>query len=335
MGWGPTTPIIDGKNFIKTDDLDRSYIDALKAGNDTRYLSLTKYTVQKYLEACLRSDGQFRPFFDKFAVFTGGFVVNENFNGLNDNQRHLQIARYMSQIKSMPPQIFIQDEGYTHTSSGLGGLSAGWNERTPDGAQIVRVTGIAEIPLAITYSVVQDETAVDDMIGFFEAAFGDYQKFLCGWVLRPASPIDGAYWEVRIPLSGWSVGAKSNSPVIGSSGEDVIWSVTVSITFDFENSSYITYRAAPIADLYNAEFTVAVPSSIPINSVIPIEMGHMPYPVDVYSSDIRVALIDQEGSKYFIRPKRPGVFNLIISKRGGTDRTKQVYTEKEIRVTLR
>lgn len=334
MGWGPKTPIIDGKSFIKTEELDQSYIDALKAGNDTRYLNLTKFTVQKYLEACLRPDGQFRKFFDKFAVFTGGFVVNENFNGKNDDRRHLQIARYMSQTKAMPPQIFIQDEGYNHTPSGLGGFSAGWNERTPDGAQIVRVTGIAEIPLVITFSAVKDETAVDDMIGFFEAAFGDYQKFLCGWVLRPASPIDGAYWEVRIPLT-WNIGTKTSSPILGSAGEDVVWSVTAPITFDFENSSYITYQAAPIADLRNTDFTVEVPTSIPLNSVIPINIGHMPYPIEIYSSDYRIALIRQEGSSYFIHPKRAGVFKLVIAKKGGDDQTKQMYEEKEIRVTLR
>lgn len=332
MGWGPRTPLIDGKTFIKIDELDQSYIDALKAGNDTRYLSLTKYTLQKYLEACLDKGGQFRPFFEKFAIFAGEFVVNQNLSEDN-TERNLQIARYYSQLKARPPQIFIQDGGYNYTPASLGGLTAGWNERTDEGDQIVRVMDVVPIPIEITFSAVNDEEFIDSMAGFFSAAFGQYQRFLCGYVLSPATSIDGAYWEVRIPLDH-SVGTKSNTGLHGDPS-DVIWSITCSMTVDFENSSYITYRSAPIGDLAHVDFVVEVPDTVPMGTVIPINLSHMPYPVEIYSSDFRVAIVQLQESSYFIHTKRPGLFKLMITKQAATDETRPTFIEKEIRVTLR
>ncbi len=330
---GERASLLQRKSFLNVDDLSKSELDGLYKANPTKYVSITKWTIQKYLEACLREDGQFRPFFDKFAPFTGGFVVNENYEG-DPHKRHIQIARYYSQARAMPPQIFIQDTGYNYVPASLGGLTAGWNERDKQGNQIVRVMDVIPVPLEITISGL-DEEFVDSMEGFFSAAFGQYQKFLCGWVLKPAKSQhnSGAYWEVRIPQTH-TVGPKTSQGIRGDP-ENQVWSVTATVEFEFENSTYITYRAKPEGDFRPPEFEVFVPSRITTHDVVPINFLDMPYPFRIYSSDLRVALIEQRQTSYFIRPKRVGTFTLIVAKPGSTEGEMTTVAEKEITIVPR
>lgn len=323
--------LIARKSFITPDDLARSDIDALYVGDATRYTNVAKLTLQKFFEACLRPDGQFRTFFNRFASYTCNYVVNENFDK-NEKRKLIQIARFFEDLSEFPPQIFIQDRGYTYTQASLGGLTAGWNDRTRSGAQIVRVMDSIDLPLEVTCATLS-ETAADDLQGFLNLALGNQQKFLCGWVLKPSARIEGAYWELILPLT-YEMGAK-NRTGFHNDPKKQIYTFTCSVNTIFENSTYMTYNAAPIFDLANKKFEIVVPTKITLNSVVPIQLLNTPLPLEIYSNNSKIALVGQKQTTYFIYPKRLGKFKLIIAAPKADDKEQLIYAEKEMEVVLR
>lgn len=323
--------LLSEKSFIKADDLDDSFIEALYTANSTQYVKITKWALQKFLEACLREGGQFRPFFDKFAPFTGKFVVNKNFDN-DPRKRPLQIARFFSQMTERPPQMFIQDTGYSYVPAGLGGLTGGWNTRDKYGNQVVHVFDSVPIPIEITFvSTSEDDT--DEMMGFFSLAFGSFQKLLLGWYLAPEKAIKGAYWTVLLPYAH-QLSAKTKQALHGD-GEDQLWIITFSFEPIFENSTYLTYRSKPTADLRAGSFLVTLPEKITLHSTFPLQLRDIPYPIQVYSDNYKVAIVQEENAQYIVYPKRIGKFNLVVSKIGGTEENRPILYKQEVEVVLR
>lgn len=321
------------KSYIEVDDLGRSEIDALYSGGDiTQYTKITKLTIQKFLEACLREDGQFRVLCKRFASFTGDFDINQTFDP-DSRRRMLQIASYFEQVKGRPPQIFIQDRGYHYEPASLGGLTAGWNDRTRDGRQIVRIYDSVPITIDITCAAM-DESTIEDLQGFLSYAFGSFQTFMCRYELKPSKAVAGAYWVVILPAVH-EMGARTNQS-FHNDPLTQIFSVTCSLTVQFENSTYVCYNAAPSTDISNRNFEITVPGKITLGSVVPVILGGTVYPISVYSSDPRVALIEQHHTTFYIRPQRVGTFTLVVAKSGGeTDESKTIYAERELVVSLR
>lgn len=326
-------------HFIQVDDLDRSAIAGLYHGDITQYLKITKLTIQKYLEACVHPQGLYRKFFDRFATFMVDFVVNESFDS-DSNERHLQIARFFSGMREFPPQIFIQDGGYEYIPSSLGGLASGINAQTKDGMQIVRVMDVIPIPIEIVCAAT-DEQQIEDLEAFVSAAFGQFQRFTCNYILKPPDDRYGVYWEVRIPLTH-SMGAKSHSSLHGDPKEQ-LWQVSCTMTVEFENSTFIKYNALPKYSPQRGEIQLNAPSKVRLGKKARFTIGRMPYPVRVYSDDSNTALIYEDKTNWVIWPKKLGTFKVIVAK-GQTevepDPTQRVpggtvVAEKEVTVIAR
>lgn len=324
-------------HFVRLDLLERSAIKGLYSQDITQYLKVTKFTIQKYLEACIHPEGQFRVFFDRFAKFSCGYNINESASP-DPQVRTLQIARYFSRMRENPPQIFIQDAGYTYTPASLGSLTSGMNTRTKQGVQIVRIMDVIPIGIEITCAAT-DEQTIEDLAAIMSAAFGQFQRFTCNYVLKPKRVEQGIYWEVRIPLTH-NMGTKSHSPLHGDP-QNQLWQVTCSMTVEFENSTYIQYKAAPLAVLQPGTMQLAVPDRIPLGRMTTFSVHQMPYPVDVYSDDSRVAVVIPASTMFTIRPKRLGKFKiLVVRKPGSTGRPvvpgdPYVLAEKEVSVVAR
>lgn len=320
------------KSFIKADELDDSYLQALYTKNTGQYVGITKWAIQKFLEACLKEGGQFRKFFNVFVPFTKDFIVNKNLGGEEKRKRPLQIARFYSQMTERPPQIFIQDNGYEYTPSGLGGLAGGWNSHDKYGTQKLHFFDSVPIPIDISFASTSEDDA-DQMMGFFSSAFGSFQKLLLNYYLAPDRAIKGAYWTVLLPLKH-QVGTKSRQSLHGDP-EDNLWIVTVSIECIFENSTYMKYRSDPKADLYPGRFQVFIPEKVTLSNATPLSLHDIPYPIEVYSDNYKVAIIQEEATQYIIYPKRLGKFNVVVIRPGGTEREREILFRQEVTVVLR
>lgn len=326
-------------HFIRTDLLDSSAIQGLYSQDLTQYLRVTKFSIQKYLEACLHPEGQFRKFFERFAKFTAQYVINESLSP-DPQIRTIQVARYFSRMAENPPQIFIQDGGYEYHPSSLGSLAAGWNTRTKDGIQIVQIMDVVKIPITITCAAT-DEQTIEDLTAIMTAAFGQFQRFTCNYILRPTiltRQSQTVYWEVRIPLSH-RIDAKSHVALHGDPTNQ-LWQVNCNMEVEFENSTYLQYSAAPLHDFQNGTIQVYVPDKIPLVRETTFRIAQMPYPIYCYSDDSRVALVIPNGTHFTIRPKRLGKFKLLVCKTSITTghtltEKSSIMAEKEITVVLR
>jgi hypothetical protein len=303
-------------HFIEIDDLDRDAISGLYSSDITQYLKITKLTIQKYLENCIHPNGQFRKFFERFAAFTTGFVVNEALER-DSTERHLQIARYFSAMSEYPPQIFIQDGGYEYTPSSIGGLASGINAVDRDHTQVVRVMDVIPIRIDIVCAAT-DEQQIEDLEAFVTAAFGQFQRFTCGYILHPPrntqQPI---YWEVRIPLNH-TMGAKTHSSLHGDPRIQ-LWQVGCSMTVEFENSTYIKYNAYPRYVQERGKIQINAPEKVRIGQNTTISISDMTVPIRVYSDNTKIAIIEQNRTQYVIRPKRLGTFKMLVAF-AGTER---------------
>lgn len=328
-----TTPrqLLQKKTFIKGDELSDSYLEALYTANHTEYLAITKWAIQKYLEACLIDGGQFRTFFKRFAPFTGGFVVNENFDG-DKRKRHLQIARYFDGVVERPPQFFILDGGYTYQPASLGGLTGGWSQNDKYGNQVNHIFDSVPIPIDILFASSSFED-VDSMGAFWGMAFGQFQRYINNWYLQPDRAIKGAYWTVMLSPH-FTVSPKSRQSLHGDPDAS-IWTSTMSSTVIFENSTYLTYRAAPQGDLLPGNFRINLPSKITLHTTVPISLFDIPYPVEVYTDDYKIAVVQEEATQYVLYPKRLGTCNIIVRKPGGTNTEELVLAKEPLQIVLR
>lgn len=295
--------------FIGVDEFDESTLSGLYSKNPTQYLRITKFSIQRFFEECLKEDGQFRSFFDKIATYTIGLNINE---ALSDDldRRHLQIARYFSNVRERPPQIFIQDNGYEYTPSGLGGFASGWNMRDAKGNQVVRVLDVVPIPIEIVCAALS-EHEIEDLAAFMSAALGEFQEFTINYIIKPISNDRGLYWEVRLPLRH-SISAKSHSPVHGDP-QMQIWQFSCAIEVEFENSTYLQYQAAPLAAAKRGSLALSIPPQVKLGMDTPISLQRHPKRISVYSNKPRVAVVRQIGTGYILRPKRLGTCKIIVS----------------------
>lgn len=320
-----------GPAFIQMDPLDKSTLSAIANHDVTQYLKVTKLAIRQYLQECLRQEGQFRTFFDRVASYTIGYHVNEE---LPDDlhERHIQVAAYWEGMTERPPQIFIQDNGYEYKPASLGSLTAGWNMRTKDGHQLVRVMDVVPIPILIR-CVALDVQEIEDLAAFLSVAFGQLNRFTLNYYLKPKTNQYGAYWEVRIPLTH-SISAKSNTPVHGDPKLQ-FWSIDCSLTVDFENSIFMQYRSKPEVELSQNSMFFDTPSTIILGQDQPITLQYHPDPVGVYSNNAKVAGVRKSGNGWTIIPRRPGTFTLVVSRTVGNNSGPEILASKEITVKSR
>jgi len=295
-------------HFINLDEFDDAAIRGLRSNERTQCIKITKTTIQMYLEHCLQEGGLFYGLFKKFAPFAAHFVVNEALARDND-ARHIQIARYFSSMREYPPQIFISTGGYTYANSSLGGLAAGYNARDRDRTQILQFMDVIPIPVNIVCATT-DEQEIEDMLAFIQLAFGDFQKMTCGWYLSPPRNQHGIYYEVRIPLT-FGVNEPTHSPLHGDPRIQ-LWQASISMEVEFENSSYVKYKAAPSFVPGEKTTSLNIPDNVLFNKKHYFTVSNIPYPIRVYSDDSKVAVVQPAKTGYVLWPKKLGTCKILV-----------------------
>lgn len=311
--------------------LDNNTLAALANKDPTQYLRVTKMAIQQYLQECLKVGGEFRSFMDKLASYTIGYVINEDLEEAPD-ARHLQIASFYSGMRERPPQIFIQDQGYEYKPDSLGSLAGGWNMRTRDGHQVVRVMDQVPIPLEI-HCVALSQQEVEDMAAFMSVAFGQLQRLTTGYVLKPAVQQGGVNWEVRIPFVH-NISPKTHSP-LHDDPRIQIWQITCSLTVDFENSVYLQYRSQPKYSPRPGTIALTIPDKIVLGQEYPLQLVNRPEPVTMYSTDARIAVVQQRGRTWILVPRRVGTCTIMVTKIHGPQKGPEILVQQEIEVLVR
>jgi hypothetical protein len=326
------TPQSPGAPFIRMDPLDSSTLSSLARNDKTQYPRVTKLTIKRYMEECLKSDGQFRRFFDKIATSTIGYHINEKLSE-DLNERHLQIAAFYSDVAERPPQIFIQNDGYTYLPDSLGCLMAGWNMRTKDGHQCVVIMDVVNIPITLTCAALSEQE-IEDLESFINAAFGQFQRFTVNYYLKPAVSNQGVDWEIKLPFRIEN-GTKTHSPLKGNLRQQ-IWQFTASMEVMFENKTYLQYLSQPEFIPKRGELTLDVPSSITVNQTIPVGIYNHTKPISIYTNDPRIAIVRRIGNHWVLKPRRIGTVKLLVTRTvsNGKDGP-EILAEQDITIRAR
>jgi hypothetical protein len=318
--------------FIRIDPLGETALSGLAERDITRYLEVTSFILQRYLEECLGPEGQFRKFFDRFASFTVGYVLNQNFDQ-DPDKRHIQVARYFDDMKERPPQIFIQTNGHKYQPSGLGGIDDGWNMRNNRGQQVIRVADVVEIDCQLTCAALS-ETDINNMDAFLSAAFGQFQHRTCGYILRPQpSPDHAVYWEVRLPFT-FELGSKKHSN-LHEDPKQQIWSLVCEMRVVFENSVYMIYANQPKFDFQAGALSVTVPSTVRLGQTVPIVLSQHPARFTVYTNDPAVAIVEKTNLSFTLRPRRPGTCTLFVTAEDSKSQGPRILYQQDITIVAR
>lgn len=240
-------------------------------------------------------------------------------------------------MQEQPPQIFIQDSGYTYNPASLGGFTAGRNLEKFLGDQMVRIMDVIPVPIEITL-VSMDEQQLEDLQAFLSAAFGQFMNFTAKYVLKPprgqaVGENAGAYWEVRVPFTH-QMSAKRHSPLHGDP-KDRFWEATMSMECIFENSTYIHYRAGPQFSFRQGSMIITAPDKIPLGHPTKVTFRDLAFPVRIYSDNSKVAVIEQSNTQFTIFPKRLGKFNIVAQKPGSNEKQAPIVKTKEVEVVPR
>jgi hypothetical protein len=313
--------------------MSETALSGLAERDITRYLEVVKLTLQRFLEECLRPEGQFRGFFNNFASFTTGFVVNETIDS-DPNKRHIQIARYFDDVRERPPQIFIQDNGYKYQPSGLGGIDDGWNMRNERGQQVIRVADVVTIPCQLTCAALSEQD-INNMAALIQTAFGVFQREILGYILKPQpNPERPTNWEVRLPFT-FTVEPKKHEP-LHEDPRQQLWSVAVNLDVVFENSVYMIYANQPqfVPDELSS-LTVTVPSTVRLGQKVPIRLTKHPPRFTVYTDDPRVAVVNKTNLTFILEPRRPGTCTLFVTAPDGKSQGPRIFFQQTITVVSR
>jgi len=320
--------------FIRIDPLAESALSGLGNRDVTRYLELAKLIVHRYLEECIRPDGQFRQFFDRFANFSHGFVVNQNLDQ-DPDKRHIQIARFFEDLKESPAQIFIQTTGHEYQPVGPGGITDGWNTRDGLGTQVVQVTDVVKIPVQITCAALSQQE-IDDLAALMAATFGQFQKWTCNYILR-AQPTETSrsQWELRLPPRYRIANMRHDK--LHDDPRQQVWSVQCDLDCVLENSVLLSYRARPSMQLDETPetFEVQVPTVLLVRQNFSVPLNYYPPRCAIYSTDPRVATVDRDETSLTIRPRRPGTFTLMATTEDGDQQGCRILLQQVITVRAR
>lgn len=339
----PVQQTSPGREFLGIDEMAASSLTVLNEKDITQYPKVIKWAIQKYIEACLSKEGQFRKFFEHFATYTVDYIVNENLSKDTSRReeqlserfkRHIQVSRFFDDMAERPPQIFIQDGGYSYHPSSLGSFSEGKNLQDDLGSHYVRATEDVTVPITITCAAL-DEQIVSDLAAFLSAIFGSLgMPWTCNYLLKPAPNDKGIYWEVKIPLKH-EVSAKSHSPLHGDPRSQ-IWSLTFSMDVWFENSTFIYYRNDPRYQATTLSSSLVFPSKIKVGTTVPISFIMEPAMSDVVSSNRNIALIYKSGTRYLCKARKLGTFTLQVMKTTAeSSSSMDVVLEQEVEVVVR
>jgi len=104
----------------------------------------------------------------------------------------------------------------------------------------------------------------------------------------------------------------------------------------FENTTYLQYRAKPLAQEKLGTLQLIVPDRVAVNRSVPVNILNMPRTLRVFSDNSRVATVEINQTSFIIRPKRPGTFNLILELPSeSNNQLSSAIKTKEIEVVLR
>jgi hypothetical protein len=284
-------------------------------------VTIVKSALQQYYDSFLNPNGVNRKFFTSSLSPVGlQFVTDLTYDDqmkTSPNLRKTYLARFFAENIGRLPSILIIDTGVEIVDPGINELvSATMNA---DGSWEGYLCSLMKVSVSTTVATLSEEdtstlaTMISTMISPLATVINN-----CA-IHDPDTP-----WEVRLPMTGLTLGQASSVNIEGDS-KTTVWTRALDMVCEFETQiglkqhpfTYLPPAAAevgrngvPLPRFLN----LAEGQQIPLGSAYPVLVDGMLDRYYLGVSDPSVALVTSE-PPYFIQPKAQGKALLLVIDR--------------------
>ena len=283
-------------------------------------VTIVKSAIQQYIDSFLNPKGANRKYLTSTVSPVGlHFVTDLTYDDqmkTNPNLRKTYLARFFVENIGRLPSILLIDTGVEIQDPGINDLvGANFNV---DGSWQGYLLSLMKVSLSITTATLSEEdtSTLSTMLYMMMSPFA---TVINNYVIHQ----EGSSWEVRLPLTGMSLGQASSIQIEGDT-KTTVWTRALEMTCDFEAqfgfkqppdtlipmNPTVGKTGIPLPTFHNfqANQSIFLGTSYPI-----LVEGMLPtYYLGV--SDPNVALVTSE-PPYILQPKAQGKALLLVIDR--------------------
>jgi len=278
---------------------------------------IVKNAIQTYINSFISPTGVNRQFLTSSASpIALQFVTDLTYDDemkVNPNMRKTYLARFFAENTGRLPSILLIDSGVEYVDAGISEITA--VSMSPDGFWEGTITQILKVNLSITIATLSEEDT-DTLSMMVMMMFGPLAAVVNNYIIHEK----GAKWEVRLPMSGLTIGQLSNVTVEGDT-KTTVWSRAVEVNCDFETiiqlrrpPVYFQHDQATIAENQKrlpAFLNLSPNQMIPLGQHYTLFIDYMQPQYKLGVSDPLVALVTQD-PPWVIQPRGQGQALLLV-----------------------
>jgi len=288
-------------------------------------VTLVKSALQQYVDSFLNPNGVNRQFLTSTISPVGlQFVTDLTYDEqmkTDPNLRKTYLARFFAENIGRLPSILIIDTGIEIIDTGLNDLVHG--RLNIDGSWEGFLVSYMKVSISLTTATLSEEDT-STLATLISTMINPLSTIVNNGILREPK----SSWEVRLPVSGITLGQASNVNIEGDT-KTTVWTRSVEIVCEFEallglKQPPFTYVLPPTATI--GENGVPLPrflnlqpnQEIPLGAAYPLLIDGM---LDTYYlgvSDPSVALVTSE-PPYILQPRAQGRSLLLVVDRNAAD----------------
>lgn len=287
-------------------------------------VTIVKSAVQQYIDSFLNPAGSNRNFLTSSVSPVGlQFVTDLTYDDqmkVNPNLRKTYLAKFFAENIGRLPSILLIDTGVEIIDSGINDLiAAGMNI---DGSWQGYLMSLMKVSISITTATLSEEDT-STLATMVATMIAPLATIINNNILRDTesgiSP-----WEVRLPMSGMTLGQASSVTIEGDS-KTTVWTRAIELACDFE--AHIGIKQPPQKYIVPSDVTIGestAPKPVVLNlrpnqelslgATYPLLIEGMNYNYYLSVSDPRIALVTSE-PPYVLQPKAQGQCLLLINDR--------------------
>lgn len=285
-------------------------------------VTIVKSAIQQYIDSFLNPNGANRQFLTSSMSPVGlQFVTDLTYDEqmkTDPNLRKIYLARFFAENIGRLPSVLIIDTGVEIQDIGLNELVRA--HLNIDGSWEGYLLSAMKVSVSITTATLSEEDT-STLSTLIASTINPLATVVNNGILRDSA---SSLWEVRLPLSGVTLGQASNVTIEGDS-KTTVWTRAVDIVCEFEaliglKQSPFTYAQPPIPVI--GENGMPIPRFLNLESNQEIPLGTS-YPLLVEGmleryylgvSNPSVALVTSE-PPYILQPKAQGRSLLLVIDR--------------------
>jgi hypothetical protein len=284
-------------------------------------VTVTKSAIQQYINSFLDPNGVNRRFMTSTMSPVGlQFVTELTYDDqmkTSPNLRKTYLARFFAENIGRLPSILLIDTGVEFMDTGLNDLVAA--KITPDGYWEGHLVSHSKITMSITVATLSEEDT-STLATLIAMMFIPFATIVNNSIIRH----ENSGWEVRLPLSGVSMGQATSITIEGDT-KTTVWTRSLDLVCEFEAAIGMKqplerYVDPPTVTIGGIErpvprfYNLAPNQEIPLGSAYPLMVDGMLLEYYLGVSDPNVAVVSSE-PPYVLQPKAQGKSLLLVIDR--------------------